>query len=377
MRRVDDDLGRVLLPFGEATPLPRRAYVEPAFFELDRALFRASWHPVASLAELAAPGSYAVACVAGERVVVVRGADLELSAFLDGCVHRAVLLFPEERGQLEALSVTCPYHGLRYDLRGRADAASAPRLGLAPGAALRPARVAARLGFVFACVDPRAPELDAWWGAPPPWLERASTHALRLGRRVEHEVAANWKLCVANFQESHHFTRVHPSLEARTPWRRSTSLDLGGAFLGGTMELADELETVSDRGTLEGRPFLASSADRRTVFDALLVPGWLTSLQPDYLLSYRLEPLSAERTRVVSEIYFHAGAFKSSLDASHVYSFWDRANAEDRAICELQQRGLASPSLELGRYAEVEDGVHAFDRRVAAFYRDALAQEAR
>jgi phenylpropionate dioxygenase-like ring-hydroxylating dioxygenase large terminal subunit len=193
---VDEDLGRVLLPFGEAVPLPRRAYVEPGFFELDRALFRASWHPVASEGELASPGSYAVADVAGERVVVVRGADLELAAFLDGCVHRGVLLFPDERGRVEGLSVTCPYHGLRYDLRGGPEpGVGAPRPASRPGAALRPARVASRFGFVFVCVEPSVPELDAWWGETPPWLERASTHALRLGRRrVEHAVAANWKL---------------------------------------------------------------------------------------------------------------------------------------------------------------------------------------
>ncbi|MBK6520406.1 MAG: aromatic ring-hydroxylating dioxygenase subunit alpha [Polyangiaceae bacterium] len=374
---MDEDLGRVLLPFGEAVPLPRRAYVEPGFFELDRALFRASWHPVASEGELASPGSYAVADVAGERVVVVRGADLELAAFLDGCVHRGVLLFPDERGRVEGLSVTCPYHGLRYDLRGRPEPGSAPRVRVAAGAALRPARVASRFGFVFVCVEPSVPELDAWWGETPPWLERASTHALRLGRRVEHAVAANWKLCVDNFQESHHFTQVHPSLEHRTPWKRSTSVDLGGAFLGGTMELADDAETVSDSGELEGRPFVAGPDDRRLIHDALLVPGWLTSLQPDYLLSYRLVPLSEARTRVVSEIYFHAGAFTGSFDPSSVYSFWDRTNAEDRAICELQQRGLASPTFELGPYADVEDGVHAFDRRVAAFYQHALARGAR
>lgn len=306
--------------------------------------------------------------IADERVAVVRGGDLALSAFLDGCIHRGTPLFDEEAGRLPHLSITCPYHGLRYDLRGVAEPASCPSLRLPAGARLRPLRVVERFGFVFVCMDDATEPFDAWVGAVPPAIERASMHALRLGRRVAHEIEANWKLVVANFQESHHFTLVHPSLEARTPWRRSTSVDLGGAFLGGTMELSDDAETVSDVPSRQRRPFVAAPEDRRIVHDALLVPGWMTSLQPDYFLSYRLLPTGPRSTRIIADIYFHAEAFGGSFDPSAVYSFWDRTNAEDREICVRQQRGLASPSFELGPYAEVEDGVHAFERRIARAY---------
>jgi Rieske 2Fe-2S family protein len=134
------------------------------------------------------------------------------------------------------------------------------------------------------------------------------------------------------------------------------------------MAIGDGLETVSDHATAEGRPWIGSVEDRRRVRDALLFPGWMTSLQPDYFLSYRLVPLAPSRTRVIAEVYFHAAAFRDGFDPSKVYGFWDRTNAEDRSICERQQRGLQSPSFEMGPYATVEDGVHAFDRRVAAAY---------
>ncbi|NUP07675.1 MAG: aromatic ring-hydroxylating dioxygenase subunit alpha [Polyangiaceae bacterium] len=331
-------------------------------------MFRASWIPVAHVTLLDEPGRYVVAGVSGERVVVVRGADLELSAFIDGCIHRGTPLFEDDEGKLERLSITCPYHGLRYDLRGIAEARACPAFGLAPGARLRPVRAVERLGFVFVCLEPATPAFEEWAGPLPPWLSRAQMHALRLGRRVTNEVRANWKLVVQNFQESHHFTLVHPGLEARTPWQRSDSVDFGGAFIGGTMELRDGIDTVSEAPGLEGRPLVASPADARHVSDALLFPGWMTSLQPDYFLSYRIVPEAPAVTTVIADIYFHASAFGLGFDPSNVYRFWDRTNAEDRKICERQQRGLASPSFEMGPYAPVEDGVHAFDRRVAAAY---------
>jgi Rieske 2Fe-2S family protein len=43
-------------------------------------------------------------------------------------------------------------------------------------------------------------------------------------------------------------------------------------------------------------------------------------------------------------------------------------NLEDRVICERQQVGIRSRGFRPSRYATVEEGVHAFDKRVAQAY---------
>jgi Rieske 2Fe-2S family protein len=177
---------------------------------------------------------------------------------------------------------------------------------------------------------------------------------------------------VGNFQESHHFSCVHPSLEGRTPWTRSTSVLESERWLGGTMELAPGFETVSESGKRNGRPFVAAPEDRELIKDALVFPLWLTSLQPDYLLTYRLAPLAVDRTLVVAEIHVHKSALADAADLDDVFAFWERTNAEDRAICERQQRGLAARHGAALRYAESEDGLHAFERLVAARLLEAL-----
>jgi Rieske 2Fe-2S family protein len=138
------------------------------------------------------------------------------------------------------------------------------------------------------------------------------------------------------------------------------------------MELAKGFETVSESGKRNGRPFVAAEEDRGRVLDALVFPLWLTSLQPDYLLTYRLSPLAVDRTLVVAEIHVHKGALADGTSLDDVFAFWERTNAEDRAICERQQRGLAARHGAPLRYAQSEDGLHAFERIVAARYLEAL-----
>lgn len=365
-------LRAVLLPFGQARPLPKAAYLERSVFELERAqLFSRSWLCVGRSEEVESPGEVVRAPLGPEGILVARGADLALHAHFNVCRHRGALLCHERKGRVDAFE--CPYHAWRYELDGR--------LGSAPGSdgregfaraefGLERVRVEEWAGFVFVNLADDAPKLLEALAPIPEALGRLHLGALRLGRRREHEVRANWKLLVENFQESHHFPRVHRALERWTPWERSTSTTLGGPWLGGTMELVAEAETVSLDGKRHERPFLGGSnaADRRKIHDFFCWPNLLLSVQPDYLLSYLVWPLAPDRSLVVADILFHPAAFRPGFAPDDVYDFWDVTNREDREICESQQVGIGSRGFDGGVYASSEDGTHAFDRRVASFY---------
>jgi Rieske 2Fe-2S family protein len=369
-----EELLGVLRPFGQATPLPRAAFVDPAVLDLEeRAILSSSWVPVGHEGDLARPGDWVRAPIRGEHVIVMRGADLGIAAVSAVCSHRGTLLCDADDGHLDDLQVRCPYHAWTYATDGSLLESPGAPSGGAPG--LLRIRVESRAGVVFANLDPEAPGLDDSWAGGPPWLAGTKLFALERVRRTDHEVRANWKVLVGNFQESHHFPTVHPSLEGRTPWARSSSVTGSEAWLGGTMELSPGFETVSESGLRRGRPYVAAEEDRGRVRDAFVFPLWLTSLQPDYLLTYRLAPLAVDRTLVVAEIHVHPGARASGVDLDDVFTFWDRTNAEDRAICELQQRGLAVRRAAPGRYTTSEDGLHAFERIVAARYLRAMSEE--
>lgn len=370
-------LAEVLAPREAARPLPRAAFVDPASLALDAAaLFAQRWVAVGHTGDLAEPGRWARVGWPGRRdLVTARNADLDLVLLSAICRHRGVPLVEGEGGHLPGLELACRYHGWTYDLGGA--------LRRAPG--LEPCHARSELGLRVGSTSSAGPVVFGALGEPPsespalpPWLERANLGALQRVHVAAHLVRANWKLLVGNFQESHHFPRVHPGLEALTPFASSTSVTPAhGAWLGGTMELSAGNETVSPSGQREGRPFLAAPGDRARVHDAWLAPNLLTSLQPDYLLTYRLEPEAVDRTRVVFAIDVHAGVPEEVIvdGVENLVRFWSTTNAEDRAVCEAQQRGLeaAGPGYRAGPYARSEDGLHAFEAVVARAYLALLA----
>jgi Rieske 2Fe-2S family protein len=364
------DLEAVLAPFADARPFPASAYVDPKVFAFEeRVLFDRAWRCVGVASDVAHAGAWLRTPIGRDTLVVLRGEDLRFRAFYDACPHRGAPVFTGDRG--ETLRPACGYHGWAFDSLGAlCEAPSLPRVRLAADRArlgLRHGKAAEREGLLFATGDSNAPDLSDATGEPPPWLQRAALATARLARRSRWAVAANWKLVVENFQESHHFVRVHPLLEARTPSALAHSFlphASVNAWMGGIMPLADGVETVSFSRKRGGRPLLAAGQDSDKVHDALMFPLLLSSLQPDYLLLYRLHPLRVDETLVEHDLLVAPDA--ASTDLSDVTDFWARIHEEDRLVCEAQQRVLRGGGWAPLCYATCEDGVHAFDARVAA-----------
>src|SRR5262249_14302453 len=155
--------------FAAARPFPPRAYWDEATFARERsAIFDRSWLCVGREAELA-PGSWLLAPLSDEGVIVVRGADLELRAFRNVCRHRAMPLVQGDTGR--ARCSPGPYHGWSYALDGAlVDAPYAPE-GFEPARhGLAALRVEAWAGLVFVTGDEATPPLAADVVGAPPWL---------------------------------------------------------------------------------------------------------------------------------------------------------------------------------------------------------------
>jgi len=319
------------------------------------------WVCVGRIEDLPSPGTWLRAPLTRAGVLVTRAADGELRAFHAVCTHRGSALFdagaPDEGAATTRF--TCPYHNFEFELDGRACAQVSD---------LSPVRIDTALGFVFVTLDAAAPPLrEHALGETPPWLARAwlgNATQLKRVRRVVYDVAARWTIVVENFQESLHFAAVHPALEALTPSARADTWMPAekGPWLGGIMPIVDSAETVSLSGRLHGRPFLVPAEDRHVVHDAMRFPNLLTSLQPDYLLTFVLFPLGEGRTRVIASTYMHEDAPPEA--ESDVLDFWSRVYEEDRLACERQERGQASHPMP-AEYTEVEEGAEAFARMVA------------
>lgn len=161
-----------------------------------------------------APGAYRTDDYAGVPILVTRGKDGKLRAFLNACRHRGAKV---AQGCGSAGTFTCPYHGWTYGndgaLRGLPEEAAFPGVRAErPG--LRALPLAERYGMVWVLPTPSADgstDLDM-----DPWLAGlgADLASWRLDgyhfydRRVTHEMM-NWKILVDTFHESYHIGFLH------------------------------------------------------------------------------------------------------------------------------------------------------------------------
>jgi Rieske 2Fe-2S family protein len=304
----------------------------------------------------------------------VRDRTGTLHALSNVCRHRGSTILDAPSGHVVRLQ--CPYHAWAYDLDGsllRAPHTEAlvdfetadfglPRLPLETWQ-----------GFVFINFDPAAAPLANHLSDLPQHVERHAPARLRRGRRIEYEVAANWKVIAENYSECYHCPGVHPQLNRLTPYDRGRNFTSSGPWAGGWMELVEAADTMSTDGHTHGRaplPGLATD-DQRRIYYFVVWPNLLLSLHPDYVMTHQVWPVDAERSRVVCEWLFDpAEMARPGFDASDAVDFWDTTNRQDWAVCERQQQGTRSASYRPGRYSLMEDMVHAFDLMVADRYAD-------
>ena len=109
--------------------LPYSWYTDDQILQRERALiFARSWQYAGRAAQVAEPGSFLATDAGGIPILVVRGDDGELRAFLNVCRHRGAVL---TEGCGTRSTIQCRYHAWTYDLDG--SLRTAPRSEREPG----------------------------------------------------------------------------------------------------------------------------------------------------------------------------------------------------------------------------------------------------
>jgi Rieske 2Fe-2S family protein len=369
-----EEIAAVRRPYRAASLLPGRAYHDPTIHDFERReWFRRDWLVVGREEDAATAGTYFLATVDDEPLIVVRARDGELRAFYNVCRHRGTAVVEERCGT--AVRFQCPYHAWIYDLDGRLIRAkhTDDLEGFTfEGNGLVPVRLGTWQGFVFVTLDDAALELVDWLGDLGPHLGRFDFGDLRVAHEVAYEVDANWKFVAENYSECYHCPSIHPQLNRLTPYDLGGDFAPDGPWQGGWMELVDGAETMAvDGGHRGGRPAMAgiTALDERRIYYYLLWPTTFLSIHPDYLLVHRLEPAGAGHTRIVCQWLFEPDTIAApGFDPSDAIEFWDLTNRQDWHVCELQQQGTRSRSWVSGRYSNQEPSVHAFDLMVVDRY---------
>ncbi len=349
-------------PLAEASTLPAAWYTDPRVAELERrAVFGNTWQLVGRAEQVREAGAFVTATVAGEPIVVVRGADQVLRGFFNVCRHHAAAVVTECAGRADRLR--CPYHGWTYGLdgalRSQTEWGGVEKFDAAQNG-LVPVSVATWEGLVFVHLDRDPPAIEAALGQR---LVDAVAE-LRLGElthvaRREWTIACNWKVFVDNYLDGgYHVPFLHRGLNS-------------------ILSFKDYTIDCWDRVCLQQSPIDGSVGEAMTAsvrqghaYYYWLYPNLMLNWYEGYLDTNLVIPLGVDRMKVVFDFWFADPTQTERNEASIAVS--DHIQDEDHAICEAVQRGLGSRAYQAGRLSvRREAGEHLFHRLLAADVRAA------
>jgi choline monooxygenase len=339
------------LPLERATTIPNSWYTTPEVYEYERdAVFARTWQWVGRCEQVAQPGQFLTAEIAGEPVLVIRGDDGVLRGFFNVCRHRAARLCTEECGSVTKLR--CHYHGWTYDLRGQLR--GVPEFDGVENFRrddnrLPPIAVAEWGPFVWVhLTTPREPLADVL--APLRlWAEKHQPFdQLRWYGRKTYDLACNWKVYVDNYLDGgYHVNTVHPGL-------------------AGSLDYSHYRTTCHGQTVLQTAPTQPADGEVGRTRTGVAAYWWV---YPNFMLnSYAgvmdtnwVLPLGVDRCRVIFDFYFADNLpddfKKQSIEVA------EQVQAEDIGVCEEVQRNLRSRSYTTGRFSvKRENGGYHFHR---------------
>ena len=207
LANVDGDRGDLSADLLE---VPASAYTDRDRFdrEID-AIFHRSPLLVALSVDVAQPGDFSALTLAGRPILVVRGDDGVVRAFLNVCRHRGAQVANECFGQ--ARRFTCPYHFWVYDRQGALVGTTAREAfeGVDVSGLIE-LPTAERSGAVFAVLTPGAPmDIDEWLGDMASALEILELDKLFRHRDGLVAESGNWKATADGYVDGYHLGYLH------------------------------------------------------------------------------------------------------------------------------------------------------------------------
>ena len=347
--------------------LPAKYYTDPQVFkkEMERFYFN-SWIHAGRTEEIGEVGSFIKREVGGESVVLLRNEKNTFSGFYNVCPHRGTQLCEHAEGKFTG-RVQCPYHAWTFSYEGAL--VGAPGMNEVAGFAasefpLRTFAVEEWGGHLFVNLSlekakPLAQQLDKL----PEKFKSWNMQDLKLGKRIVYDVKANWKLILQNYSECLHCPVIHPALAKLSHYLSGENEPPHPAYLGGRMVLKPGVKTMTMDGNTTRKPLPGLPAEELShVYYYSLLPNFLLSLHPDYMMTHTMWPKGNDRTEVVCEFHFHPDAMaQNNFSAEDAFEFWDLTNRQDWHVSELSQRGISSRAYLPGPYSNRESLLWGLD----------------
>ncbi len=356
---------------GEPSTLPIEAYADAARFDRERAkLFHDYPLAIGHISQLLAPGDFFTHDATGMPLLVTRGDDGTIRAFVNVCRHRGTRVEPSACGSRKQF--TCPYHAWTYGRDGSLVGVPHERAFVAASELVRgrrnlvqvPLGVAA--GLIFVEPRPVSPgestdlDVGAWLGPLVDDLESfdvATSHAHRPHVTTRE---LSWKLAIDVFLETYHLRTTHADSIYPMFFDNLGLVDPVGPHLRNVFPKRS-IEQLAD--TPESGWKLRDHAN--VLFHVF--PNTLVLVEPDHAAVLHLWPDGPGRAVLTSYMLV-----PEAPDTDKARAYWAanddilmNAIGEDFAMGESIQRGLASGANREVVFGAFEHALTHFHAQVA------------
>ncbi len=375
------------LPLEESRTLPAQTYTDEAFLDWEmKNVLGAGWICLAHKSQIPKPGDFINLDIMGEPLIVVHGKDGEIRVLSRVCPHRAMDIMPpgfgyDGHGPAEARDgkpdcghtriFLCPYHHWSFELDGKLK--GCPEMHKAESfcrqdIGLKPYRAEVWQGFVFLNLSGDAEPLAEQYKEFEKDVEGWKMDEMDVVIAKEWDCPFNWKVLVENFMEGYHHMGAHcktlqPLMPARDTWtdgERAHSVRVN-------LPYRDSVPTTGETD-FEAIPTLDPEHYRQmAVF--LGQPTFLLFTAPDRVFWYRIEPISAERSRLLTTCMVPKKAKedpkydeKMEIAEKMLVDF----HMEDMEVCTAVQRGFYAKGYQRGRLSHLEMPLWLIHRYFAA-----------
>ncbi|HEX7944827.1 MAG TPA: aromatic ring-hydroxylating dioxygenase subunit alpha, partial [Phenylobacterium sp.] len=256
-------------------------YADPALAETERErIFQRLPVMAAHSAQLPEPKSFITLRLNRSNVLVTRGADGRVRAFLNVCRHRGATLESEPCGKKALFS--CPYHGWSYGSDGAlARVTFEDTFGETPAPArtgLIPLPVEERHGFIWIVENPEG-QIDVESFLGPGMDQVLAEYGLDkwfVYRDHIFDFPQNWKVMMDGLIDGYHVQFLHG--KTISPYFYANMM--GGEVLGRHMYWGNPRRAI-DKITAEAPG--DSPLDRYVIFGNLMTPNSVMVLHPHHI----------------------------------------------------------------------------------------------
>lgn len=318
-------------------------YTNPDQFDREKLeLFRNYPQFVGPTCLIPNPGDYYSFDDTGVPILIVRGSDGTLKAFVNICSHRGAPLTPCDSGQAKKGKMfSCPYHGWSYNLDGELIGVPFAKEGFPDidrsTLGLKPLQVEEKHGMIFVMPNPdKTFDIDTVLGGID---ERISGFGFEdhhyLGSKKVY-TDFSWKLNMDTFHEYYHFEFLHPNSIAQMAYSNiATYLQYGRNHSMGSPSLQiNELKSVPQD---EWQPREFSS------YVNYIFPNTVIFIVNDHFQTWRVYPISPDRS-VVYHSMFIPNKPKDEAEQQAFDDYFQMINdvavAEDYGLVDKVHRGL-------------------------------------